>query len=120
MYIINKKEHHTMISKVFILCLGLMLSCNIYADKGKKATQEALNTEISNRQAADIDLQNQIDNIPLPAIYEIGDVGPAGGWVFYVNEDGLHGLEAAPEDQAVHSPWYNEVNTHTEAHGDGV
>ena len=32
--------------------------------------------------------------------YAIGDIGPAGGWVFYVTDDGLHGLEAAPVDQA--------------------
>jgi hypothetical protein len=30
--------------------------------------------------------------------YAIGDIGPAGGWVFYVTTDGLHGLEAAPAD----------------------
>ncbi|MFQ3235524.1 MAG: hypothetical protein ACI9C4_001082 [Paraglaciecola sp.] len=34
-----------------------------------------------------------------PILYTIGDVGPAGGWVFYVIDGGLHGLEAAPEDQ---------------------
>ncbi len=33
--------------------------------------------------------------------YAIGDKGPAGGWVFYVTADGLHGLEAAPVDQAI-------------------
>jgi hypothetical protein len=34
-----------------------------------------------------------------PAVtYAIGDTGPAGGFVFYVTDDGLHGLEAAPED----------------------
>lgn len=32
-------------------------------------------------------------------VHEIGDEGPAGGIVFYVTDDGLHGLEAAPEDQ---------------------
>jgi len=31
--------------------------------------------------------------------YAIGDRGPAGGIVFYVKDGGLHGLEAAPEDQ---------------------
>lgn len=31
--------------------------------------------------------------------YKIGDQGPAGGWVFYVTDDGIHGLEAAPKDQ---------------------
>ncbi len=29
--------------------------------------------------------------------YQIGDVGPHGGTVFYVSENGLHGLEAAPK-----------------------
>jgi hypothetical protein len=34
-----------------------------------------------------------------PAVkYALGDIGPAGGLVFYVTDDGLHGLEAAPED----------------------
>jgi len=36
----------------------------------------------------------------LEVTYLIGDIGPAGGWVFYVTGDGLHGLEAAPVDQA--------------------
>ncbi len=30
--------------------------------------------------------------------YSIGDTGPAGGIVFSVTEDGMHGLEAAPTD----------------------
>jgi hypothetical protein len=33
-----------------------------------------------------------------PTVYALGDTGPAGGFVFYVTGDGLHGLEAAPED----------------------
>ncbi len=33
--------------------------------------------------------------------YAIGDTGPAGGIVFYVTDGGLHGMEAAPEDQGV-------------------
>ena len=37
--------------------------------------------------------------------YEIGDTGPAGGIVFYVNDNGLHGLEAAPEDQSGNASW---------------
>lgn len=76
------------------------------------------------RIAADNNLQLQIDNIELTpgpkgdkgdpgadglpgidgldgfVVYAIGDIGPAGGWVFYVTNDGLHGLEAAPVDQA--------------------
>ncbi len=33
-------------------------------------------------------------------IYAIGEDGPAGGKVFYITDGGLHGLEAAPVDQA--------------------
>jgi hypothetical protein len=33
-------------------------------------------------------------------LYAIGDDGPAGGIVFYITDGGLHGLEAAAEDQA--------------------
>jgi len=35
----------------------------------------------------------------------IGDTGPAGGKVFYITEGGLHGLEAAPVNQADIVPW---------------
>ncbi len=31
--------------------------------------------------------------------YSLGATGPAGGFVFYVTDDGLHGYEAAPVDQ---------------------
>ncbi|MCP4001467.1 MAG: DUF1566 domain-containing protein [Gammaproteobacteria bacterium] len=39
--------------------------------------------------------------------YAIGDTGPAGGKVFHITNDGLHGLEAALEDQDGGSgvPW---------------
>jgi hypothetical protein len=37
--------------------------------------------------------------------YEIGDIGPAGGIVFYVTDDGLHGLEAATVDQSGDVAW---------------
>ncbi len=32
--------------------------------------------------------------------YSLGATGPAGGFVFYVTDDGLHGYEAAPVDQS--------------------
>jgi hypothetical protein len=38
------------------------------------------------------------NNTRISLTYAIGDPGPAGGFVFYVTDDGLHGLEAAPED----------------------
>jgi hypothetical protein len=84
--------------------------------------------EANARRANDANLQSQIDVAGLPAIpvggfetesvlklcagsttpqwepclelYAIGDVGPAGGIVFHITDGGLHGLEAAPEDQA--------------------
>jgi hypothetical protein len=37
--------------------------------------------------------------------YQIGDRGPAGGFVFYVTDGGLHGLEAAPVDQSEGTGW---------------
>ena len=37
--------------------------------------------------------------------YVIGGTGPAGGFVFHVTDDGLHGLEAAPEDQGAGTGW---------------
>ena len=37
-------------------------------------------------------------------VYCIGDTGPAGGIVFYVTDDGLHGLEVAPAHPTNH-PW---------------
>ena len=44
--------------------------------------------------------------------YDIGDTGPSGvGIVFYVSDGGLHGLEAAPEDQSAGAAWSNVTNT---------
>ncbi|MFP4562045.1 MAG: DUF1566 domain-containing protein [Spirochaetia bacterium] len=43
--------------------------------------------------------------------YEIGETGPSGvGIVFYVTDGGLHGLEAAPEDQSSSAQWSNVTN----------
>ena len=40
-----------------------------------------------------------------PVTYSVGDKGPAGGIVFSIDAEGLHGLEAAPEDQAEDTSW---------------
>jgi hypothetical protein len=37
--------------------------------------------------------------------YKIGDVGPAGGIVFYITNNGYNGLEAAPVDQSAGVTW---------------
>ncbi|HPS57881.1 MAG TPA: DUF1566 domain-containing protein [Spirochaetota bacterium] len=44
--------------------------------------------------------------------YAIGDIGPSGrGIVFYVTDEGLHGLEAAPVDQYINAGWSNITST---------
>jgi hypothetical protein len=40
-----------------------------------------------------------------PTSFSIGDTGPAGGFVFYVTDGGLHGMEAAPVDQSTGAEW---------------
>jgi len=40
-----------------------------------------------------------------PSFYTLGSTGPGGGIVFHVTEGGLHGLEAAPEDQSAGAQW---------------
>ena len=37
--------------------------------------------------------------------YSIGQIGPAGGIVFFIANGGLTGLEAAPVDQSAGAPW---------------
>jgi hypothetical protein len=45
--------------------------------------------------------------IPHVANYRVGDSGPGGGIVFYVTDNGVHGLEAAPADQTILGlSWY--------------
>jgi hypothetical protein len=49
-------------------------------------------------------LQSKVDQLQslvdeFHPVFEIGDVGPAGGIVFHLTDDGIHGLEAAPKDQ---------------------
>ena len=48
---------------------------------------------------------DQNGNIICQVRYGIGDVGPAGGIVFYITHGGLHGLEAAPADQGGGAAW---------------
>ncbi len=45
-------------------------------------------------------------NFPLKAFsFELGDQGPDGGIVFYVDNSGLHGLEAKKADEGVVFGW---------------
>ncbi len=40
-----------------------------------------------------------------PITYEIGDIGPGGGFVFYVEANGLHGKEIAPLSTEFQGQW---------------
>ena len=52
--------------------------------------------------------------------YAIGNIGPAGGKVFYVTDAGLHGLEAAPADQSSGAAWGCYGNAISGADGTAV
>ncbi len=73
------------------------------------ATVTALQNQISGLQSQNTAQQTQIDQLKAqlqaqasPAVvYEIGDIGPAGGIVFYVTNLGTRGLEAVPTDQGI-------------------
>jgi hypothetical protein len=59
----------------------------------------------------------------IPTTYEVGDTGPAGGWVFYIDATGQHGLEATlVADEHADIRWDNSLSpgTNTEAHGAGI
>jgi Protein of unknown function (DUF1566) len=116
-----------------LLCIGLLLSSNSFAGVPVSCptTQQVLDdiaklkasygAEAAARQFADEQLKQHISSIPLPANYVIGDIGPAGGKVFFVSADGLHGLEAALTDQGVDIPWSNNgKNIANSAVRDGV
>jgi hypothetical protein len=51
--------------------------------------------------------------------HSIGD-SYGGGIVFYVYDNGLHGLIAATTDQSTGVRWYAGINTNTMAYADGV
>jgi hypothetical protein len=51
-------------------------------------------------------------------LYAIGDTGPSGvGIVFYITDGGLHGLEAAPNDQSTGHVWIEGGSTQTTLNG---
>jgi hypothetical protein len=55
-----------------------------------------------------------------PSYYQIGDPGPAGGFVFFVTDGGLHGLEAAPVDQSTDTAWGCDGQNVTNAVGTDI
>ncbi|WP_353778678.1 hypothetical protein [Winogradskyella sp. 3972H.M.0a.05] len=54
------------------------------------------------------DIQAIIDdlgNCEAPTAYEIGDIGPGGGYVFHVTNGGMNGLEIAPSSTEFQTQW---------------
>ena len=82
-----------------------------------EVTQDQFSTTVSERRGAFDNLQAQMELMPLP--YEIGDNGPGGGIVFYVDEAGQSGLEAAPSNQGG-APWDLEPFATANASRDGI
>lgn len=107
-----KKQSFT-ITTLLLLSIGLFLSCNTFADPSNApfATKAELQGEVDK-------LQSQINNLPLPPVYEIGDLLPDNSIVFYVDDLGEHGLSAWPIDEDEKLNWY-EANKAADARGFG-
>ena len=58
-------------------------------------------------------------NVSTPDVHFIGE-SYGGGIVFYVYDNGKHGLIAATSDQILNTRWYGGSNTNTRARADGV
>jgi len=119
----NLNKQPSTILSMLLFSIGLLISFNIFAEAegrhhGGAIASQATDTALQNQIDA---LQTQIDNIPTPTVYEIGD-HHAGGIVFYVTEDGQHGLIAALSDQddGRGIQWYNGTFKDTGATGDGI
>ena len=67
----------TKIVKTLLFSIGIMLSFNVFSAEARSDT------------------------------YAIGDTGPGGGFIFFVTDDGKHGLEAAPNDQHFNIEWHH-------------
>ncbi|GAH03383.1 unnamed protein product [marine sediment metagenome] len=60
------------------------------------------------------------DPTPDPVTYALGDPGPAGGWIFYIDEADEFSwdyLEAAPSDQSAPQVWIEGGETQTTENG---
>jgi len=67
-------------------------------------------TTLDNIKDAVNDNNTRINDLVNGQNYAIGDIGPAGGWVFYIEAAGLHGLEAATVDQSAAAWGCNNTN----------
>lgn len=66
---------------------------------------------VNTLQAVDIagSSLNNAAHKPLGVVYRLGDRGPQGGKVYYVDASGQHGLEAKATDEENSLNWYEAV-----------
>jgi hypothetical protein len=75
-----------------VLVMALLIFAGVGCSTNKISTQKISTQKINTQEKT----------------YEIGDRGPAGGWIFYDKgkyDGGWRYLEAAPEDHAVEAKW---------------
>ncbi|BBL58335.1 DUF1566 domain-containing protein [Methylomonas koyamae] len=106
------KQHLLTIKKLSILAFTLLQTPltaqardsleSLRNDLNTAATKiNALQNQNATQQIQINSLQAQVDKLAPSTIYHIGDMGPAGGIVFYLSDTtGMHGLEAASVDQS--------------------
>lgn len=80
------------IAKLALLAVGLLLGHNVEA-RGNVSTAGS----------------NE-NSYQLVATYKLGDNGPMGGKVYYVDDSGEHGLEAKAADEINSLTWSDAVN----------
>ncbi|WP_431066980.1 DUF1566 domain-containing protein [Methylotuvimicrobium sp.] len=110
-----KHKPSTMIKSCLLILTLLSVSFTTQARDSLAALRNDLNATTANVSS----LQTQV-NALTPDSYAIGDTGPGGGIVFFVSDDGKHGLEAAPEDQSTGIQWFNGSFIATGAVWDGI
>ncbi|GFO72754.1 trimeric autotransporter adhesin [Bathymodiolus japonicus methanotrophic gill symbiont] len=99
--IFKKTKQYTLITNIFIFGIGILLSSKALAIYPLEDRIDRNKRNIAKNSANKKNNANTVTNLHRSlrnGYYEVGDPGPAGGFVFYVNVSGLHGLEAAPSD----------------------
>ena len=81
-------------------------------------TQDQLKQESERREASEAKIQEQID--AMPPTYQVGDMGPGGGIVFHVYDQGRHGLEVSRHNLANAASWSGNKELVTSAIRDGI